>query len=377
MNTKRIVGGTFLGVLLLVGAYILYDRDVSALLFDTQQTAAVSISQEQTNNVVSWLKKLQYTNSKSDSFGAIAVSDGIAVYEDETERPLRRVTPYFSHLAVLGILDSRASGSLTMAQRWIQWYVRHLDSSVGVPLDTWYTVDGTYGTTCPTKNDPFQCNTVDAEDSSAALFLVVVDKYITAGGSKSFVRNNKTAIYAVEDTLVGLLDTDGVAWAKKTYPIKYTMDNVEVLAGLEAAARLETNVFGNKLRAQQFTARANTLRTALHSGNTASFYNATTTQYAVYKDGAGAKGISNMQTWYPDLMAQVWPFVFGQSTNAKALTKALQSMATQMPPLSFELGDCAALKQVTDLLSTCMYNAMHPTYAWPVTAADAGWLLRR
>lgn len=386
-------------ILLGLGIYIASDRSVVALTLGSsnEQMATATLSRSQTQNVVGWIKKLQYTNSRYDSFGAITVSDGVAVYEDDTETPLRRVTPYFSHLAVLGVLDAGQSGSVTMAQRWIQWYVRHLDTAAGVPLDTWYSLDGAYSTTCPVKSDERQCNTVDAEDSSAALFLVVVDRYITTGGSKSFVRSNKAAIRNVQDTMVSLIDTDGVSWAKKTYPIKYMMDNVEVLAGLEAAARIEKQVFGDTVRAKQLSDRAAVLKTALYGGLSGSFYQASSTRYAIYKDGAGEFGQSNMKTWYPDIMAQLWPTAFGQNSGTPAFSNAIAALKTQLPPLALEKGDCNALKKVTgdahapviaytlrktkfvgaDLLTQCMYSNMQPTYTWPVTAADAGWLLRR
>lgn len=387
--------------LTLIGAsiYVATDRNIVALTLGSgdEQAATATLSKTQTQNVVGWIKKLQYTNSRHSSFGAIAVSDGVAVYEDGTETPLRRVTPYFSHLAVLGVLDAGQAGSVKMAERWIQWYARNIDATAGVPLDTWYSLDGAYSTTCPVKSDERQCNTVDAEDSSAALFLVVVDRYISAGGSKSFVRSNKNVIRNVEDTMTALIDTDGGSWAKKTYPIKYMMDNVEVLAGLEAAARIEKQVFGDTTRAQQFTNRAATLRTALYSGSLGSFYSTSTSKYAIYKDGAGTFGQSDMKTWYPDIMAQLWPTAFGQSNGTLVYNNAIAALKTQLPPMALEKGDCSALKKVTgdahapviaytlrktkapgaDLLTKCMYSNMQPTYTWPVTAADAGWLLRR
>ncbi|MFN3693172.1 MAG: hypothetical protein ACK4SL_03715 [Candidatus Paceibacteria bacterium] len=390
-----ILGLTLIGA----GIYVATDRNVVALTLGSgdEQAATATLSKTQTQNVVGWIKKLQYTNSRQSSFGAITVSDGVAVYEEGTETPLRRVTPYFSHLAVLGVLDAGQSGSVTMAQRWIQWYTRHIDATAGVPLDTWYSLDGAYSTTCPVKSDERQCNTVDAEDSSAALFLVVVDRYITAGGSKSFVRSNKSAIRNVEDTLTALIDVDGVSWAKKTYPIKYLMDNVEVLAGLEAAARIEKQIFSDTARAKQLSDRAAVLKTALYGGSSGSFYNASTTQYAIYKDGAGVFGHSNMKTWYPDIMAQLWPTAFGQTATTPTFTRAITALKSQLPPMALEKGDCNALKSVTgdahapviaytlrktkfvgaDLLTECMYSNMQPTYTWPVTAADAGWLLRR
>jgi hypothetical protein len=382
-----------------LGVYVANDRNIVALTFGSgaEQMATATLSKTQTQNVVGWIKKLQYTNSRQSSFGAIAVSDGVAVYEDGTQTPLRRVTPYFSHLAILGVLDAGQSGSVTMAQRWIQWYTSHVDATAGVPLDTWYSLDGAYSTTCPVKSDERQCNTVDAEDSSAALFLVVVDRYVSAGGSKSFVRTNKTAIRKVQDTMTSLIDTDGVSWAKKTYPIKYLMDNVEVLAGLEASARIEKDVFGDTARAKQLSDRAATLKTALYGGSKNSFYSTSTTKYAIYKDGAGTFGQSNMKTWYPDIMAQLWPAAFGQGSGMSAYNNAIAALKAQLPPLALEKGDCNALKKVTgdahapfiaytlrktqsvgaDLLTKCMHSNMQPTYTWPVTAADAGWLLRR
>ncbi|MES2749244.1 MAG: hypothetical protein V4668_01650 [Patescibacteria group bacterium] len=398
MNIKKISTLVACGILVATLVYIAADRKIVALVFGaTNQQAAVTLSKNETQNVVSWLKKLQYTNSRQNSFGAITVSDGVAVYEDGTERPLRRVIPYFSHLAVLGVLDSGTYGSVTVAERWIHWYAHNRNTNAGVPLDTWYSADGAYSTTCPVARDERQCNTIDAEDSSAALFFVVIDKYIAAGGSKTFIRNNKSAIRGTQDTLLALIDADGVSWAKKTYPIKYLMDNVEVLAGLEAAVRIETQIFKDIARAQQLSARVVILRDTLHGGGIGSFYSTSTGQYAIYKDGAGTQGISNMKTWYPDIMAQLWPTVFNQGSNIKSYVNAVNALKSQLPPQTLEKGDCITLKNITgdahapviayalrkasavgaDALTKCMYNNMKPTYAWPVTAADAGWLLRR
>ncbi len=393
---KKIYWVVIIGTVGLIIA-LTYTQSLVALVATDTQVAASALSRSQTNSVVTWLKKLQYTSNVRDaSYGAIAVSDGIAAYEDGTARPLRRVTPYFSHLAALGLLDSGALGSVTAVQRWLQWYIKNRDPKLGVPLDTWYTLDGKYGTTCPVKSDPVQCNTVDAEDSSAALFLVVTEKFVTKGGSKSFVRNNKNAIRAVEDTLIKLIDTDGLSWAKQSYPIKYMMDNVEVLAGLEAAARLQRNVFGDATRANELTIKATNLRKALY-GSTGSFYDSSKGQFAVYEDGRGDRGVSDMRTWYPDVMAQLWPSAFYQDGNPAARNNALQALANQLPSRVLAQGDCEALKKVTtnahapviayvmrlhkdegaEALTKCMYNQIGPTFAWPVTAADAGWLLRR
>jgi hypothetical protein len=380
----------------LVGILLLWQTNVITIALPGEQAAATVLSRTQYTEVAKWIQSLQYkTNSRDASFGAITVSDGIAVYEDGTERPLRRVIPYFAHLGVLGLMDSGASGHLTTTQRWLQWYMRNRDQSVGVPLDTWYSVDGKYGTTCPKANDPLQCNTVDAVDSSAALFLLVADKFVTKGGSKSFVTGNKTAVREIENTLLSLIDTDGLSWAKENYKIKYMMDNVEVLAGLEAAARLERNVFRDTTRANMLTTRANTLRTALY-GTTNSFYNASTSQFAVYKDEAGTKGVSNMTTWYPDLMAQIWPAAFDQNVQVTPRVNAITALTKQLPARALETGDCAAVKTVTagahapvlgyvlkkagytgaDPLMKCIYADVRTAYAWPFTVADAGWLIR-
>ncbi len=397
MKKIYIAGGVLLSAAILCTSYVAYDRNLEGFFAHSSSSAALVLTSTETNTVASWIKKLQYSSSRYESYGAITVSDGVAVYEDGTERPLRRVTPYFSHLGVLGVLDSKASGSLTVAKRWITWYVRHLDPVAGVPLDTWYSVDGTYGTTCPVANDERQCRTIDAEDSSAALFLVVVDSYVAKGGSQSFVRDNRTAIRAVTDTMMQLVDTDGLSWAKETYPIKYLMDNVEVLAGIEAAARLERTVFRNTTRANELTRAADKLRIALHGSQSGSMFNASTNLYAVYKDGAGTQGASNMTTWYPDLMAQIWPVAFGQRQNIGAYTKAVAAVASQVPADTLQKGNCAALVPVTasahapvlayvlrkenypgaSALTKCMYKQMQPSFAWPVTVADAGWLLRR
>lgn len=319
------------------------------------------LNKNQKTVLVSWIVSLQFSN------GAIRVGSGPSLYQPE---PMFMVIPYFAHLAVLGVLDSDDPRKLEIAGRWIGWYLSHIDPVAGAPLDHWYSGDGIRWTTCPVPSDPFQCNHCDAEDSSLALFFVVIQRYLATGGARKIVPVKY--LRPLAKTLLALIDTkDGLSWAKKTYPIKYLMDNSEVHAGLLALALIDSDL--------EYIAAARKLKATLNSKRAGGMVDSRSIYY-LHKDGAGTRGDANVYRWYPDLMAQFWPTIWGVSTSRDQYTTAIRHLRSTVggndePSLAYAMhlrGDVRAKG-----LARGIYEANAPIFAWPFHVGQAGWLLRK
>jgi hypothetical protein len=352
--------------------------------------------------VVDWIYSLQYRTGTRSS-GAIAVSDG-PTYEAGTGRVLRRVTPYFAHLGVLGVLDSNDSRKISMAKNWIIWYLSHVDTYAGVPLDTWYSLDGVYETTCPVPGDIAQCTVVDAEDSSAALFFSVLNAYVTASGDTALLTKNKIVIGRVASTLVGLIDMkDGLSIAKKVYPMKYTLDNAEVYAGLYALESVNARLGYTLSPRGYYVSLAQKTRATLLASSSIGMTQASTSLFYWAKDGAGVRTVSLVDRWYPDAMAQYWPHLFKVTSEVSATSsysKVIGSLVVKTGQ-AMEKGNCETLKQATGgahepslvyamylkkdmrgaLLTRCIFSSAYSSttksFTWPFHVGQAGWLLRK
>ncbi len=72
--------------------------------------------------IAHWIQERRCGSATLSSFGGIRVhstpgatgANGTLYY---------RVSPYMGHLAVLGLLESRESFALQVAERWITWYL--------------------------------------------------------------------------------------------------------------------------------------------------------------------------------------------------------------------------------------------------------------
>lgn len=141
------------------------------------------------------------------------------------------VAPYFNNYAALALIAAydhkKNREDLTRVKKWLEWSANNQDSG-----GFWYDYAGTYGN--------YKSNGhVDAHDSSAAMFLVVCDRFVNSGGSLS--NKCKAAVKRSFDLLNTNTNEDGLTYAKSTYEVKYLMDNIEVRAGYRAAVRLFTN----------------------------------------------------------------------------------------------------------------------------------------
>ncbi len=155
------------------------------------------------------------------------------------------IAPYFADHAALALIAGhehrKASSDLRRVGRWLEWRARN------------QTRDGYWndfeGTVSAYRNN----GKVDAWDSSAAMFLLVAGRHRSAGGETT-----PAVMVAARRALncIGKVgDSDGLTSASPTYKVKFLMDNVEVYAGLRAAAGL-FNAAGASAEARKASDRA-------------------------------------------------------------------------------------------------------------------------
>ncbi len=136
------------------------------------------------------------------------------------------IAPYFASYAALALLADHARtknpDELARVRRWLVWCAKN--QSVN---GYWNDFEGTAAVYANN-------GTVDAWDSSAALFLLVAGRYHRAGGQAT--PDITAAARRALACLATVTDRDGLTWAKPDYKIKYLMDNIEVRAGLRSGA---------------------------------------------------------------------------------------------------------------------------------------------
>lgn len=351
-----------------------------------------------------WIRDLQYSDpAASSSFGAIRIHHTPGHWYGQT--PYYRVVPYTSSLAVYSYLHSGSDGGLDLAERWFDWYVRHMDLSrtpPGVVLDTWYLSDGSGETVCPPGISPNYCPYEDASDSYAGTFLFAVGEYAkrdpTRAAAFLSTPERRAGIERAARVILFLQDPlDGLTWARDDYHAKYTMDNSESYAGLRAAATLESNVFGNATLAGHYADRAEAMRLGIEG----QLYNAATGFYRLAKHENGAFDEANLLAWYPGTAPIVWPQLFGvheaQSARAQAQMRALNEGWDGLPMPDWTNNQVDPTGQLWTSVGNAALKAGHveeardhaafvkcrkfpagnqpDAFAWPWTADDAARLL--
>jgi hypothetical protein len=350
---------------------------------------------EDIKTVSSWMISLQYRNPEHLSDGSIRVHHTPGHIAPNGDAYFH-VIPYFSNMALLGLLNTPVANKLEITERGIRWYLNHLNkngSPPGVVYDHWYLADGTGETTCPPGLTPSLCNHDDASDSYAATLLGVTWAYYQAGGNAAFLQTagNKEIFEQIAQVILTLQQPDGLTWAKDSFRVKYLMDNSEVYWGLISMAELERVVFGDEINAQQYKAAAESVQRGINQ----SLFNPNTGLYRIAKFENNAVEEANLNVWYPGTVAIAWPHLFGVTGNRSE--KALAQMAalneswdgsphpdwteTIVDPTGFvwpSIGQAALLTGDCDRAqrhATFVKNKKFPDFAWPFDVSEGGWLL--
>ena len=279
---------------------------------NTLAGAGTSSNSTDIQTVADWIISLQYINPNLPNYGAIKIHHEPG---DLNGNLYFNVVPYYSNLGVLGLLLAPVKSKLEVAERWINWYLRHLNAN-GTMYDYWYLQDGTRETTCRYN---------DSEDSYAATFLGVAWTYYEEGGSATFLNapGNKEKFETIAGVILSLQDKDGLTWAKEDYRVKYLMDNSEVYWGLLSMAKLEAVVFGDLSAAKGYVYAADKVRKGIYR----SLLDRGTNLYHVAKFEDGTCEEADLNIWYPGTVAIAWPHLFGViESNSEIATFQMASL---------------------------------------------------
>lgn len=217
------------------------------------------------------------------SSGAIAMTPGGSA-----------INPYFANLSARALL--KAPDNLAVVEAYMDWYLGHLNQDG--TIDDYRVEAGAEVTT----------GDYDSSDSYAATFLSLVDAWVAAGGNPEWVRRNRAALDRVAGAIVAVTDRDGLTWAKPGYPAKLLMDNCEVYRGWTDWAHLLDGL-GDRRGARTARERAERIRRGLAKLKQPAGLWA----WALTKEGTAAP--PDMTQFYPDAVAQLFPLIFGLTTD--------------------------------------------------------------
>jgi len=289
------------------------------------------------------------------------------------------INPYYSNLAAIGLTHDPAS--YTTVQRWMQWYIAHLN---------WPDKYGLYGTTYDydyANGQETSRVSMDSTDSYAATFLSLAWSYYQTGdpSAQNYVKSIAYQLDSIGGVLIQTQQSDGLTWAKPDYQIKYLMDNCEAYRGLRDLAQVFAAT-GDSAKATFYNAAADSMLNGLNGmwmGNS----------WAVYKDALARLAAPNMGTWYADATSQVFPVLMGvvpaSDPRSVQVYNNLNTAWPGWPTMSFNaqdpfpwilVGDAAIIMGDTTRATTFMQQIetkyVNQGFPWTFYCAEAGWFMR-
>ena len=202
-----------------------------------------------------------------------------------------QVMPYFANFAGLGLVaayrEAHDPRYLAAAKRWADWYEAHQNSDG--TINDYTGVPGAWKST----------GDYDSTDSYAATYLeLLLTLYrVTSDGKwlRAKFPSATQALAAIRLTL----QPRGLTIAKPTYPVMYTMDNVETTRGLQAPVEI-CRIVNDKA----VGARAAEMAYRMDVAITRDLWDASRQCYriGVQTDGGKEEGLTK---WYPDVMANL------------------------------------------------------------------------
>lgn len=315
-----------------------------------------------------------------------------AGHVDAQGQAWHQVSAYQVNLGLIGALRV-APQLLPLAADWLRWQARHMarqGASRGVVLDHWVRAEDFEESTCPSGMAHSLCGTVDAYDSTAASTLLMADAYVRQGGDPSVLREPlmREALEAAATALRELSTPEGLTLAKPTHRVAYTMDVVEVTAGWRAWARVQRGVYSEPQSGEISLGAARRGEAALrtHLWDPAA---------GAWRTSLGA-GAPQTGRWYPDTVAQAWPFLWGTDIgrNGRAREAWRRAIARWQGPSHWAqqqadpdgfwwpavavaahcIGDTDAARRWVARARRQWLDPLDP-FPWPFQVGDLLWLL--
>ncbi|HLV80800.1 MAG TPA: hypothetical protein VKT32_10985 [Chthonomonadaceae bacterium] len=242
-----------------------------------------------------------------------------AIAQDALPAGATRILPYFANFAALGLVTAyRHTGDpdyLESARRWAGWYAAHQN-----PDGTVYDYTGAPGAWKPTGD-------YDSTDSYAATYLTLLLALYRASPDPKWLAGRRDSIEKAVKAIKLTLQPIGLTLAKPTYPVMYTMDNVETAQGLHAAAEIARLLHLAPLR-EETEPLARRMETAVAHD----LWDPATESYLIglQPDGYHARGF---KVWYPDVMANLMAIAWlPESERNRALFARMKTLFADTLP---------------------------------------------
>ncbi len=216
--------------------------------------------------------------------------DGALAMSEVSASP-NEVVPYFANLSAIGLMNVyRQTHQVALrdaVRKWVDWYEVHLN-----PDGTIFDYHGAPGKWQSTGD-------FDSVDSYAATYIELVWEVYRSDRDRAWLKARITAITRALAVIRRVLQPNGLTIAKPTYPVMYTMDNVETLRGLRAAMKIQ-NTVGERAE----TAKIERIATAMEKAISVDLWDTAQQCYRVdiQTDGGKEEGLGK---WYPNVMANL------------------------------------------------------------------------
>ncbi|MFD2371435.1 hypothetical protein ACFSO0_16030 [Brevibacillus sp. GCM10020057] len=224
-----------------------------------------------------------------------------------------QINPYFANLALISLVQLR---EWEPVRRYVDWYLHHVGEH-GYIND--FRLKGT---------EEVDTGKADSEDSYHATLFSLLAAWIRASKETEWLTYRGKELAALMQAVGRLQQKDGLTWAKRSYRVKYLMDNCEVAKGFEDAAFV-FSMLGDEDAEQEAARRAAACRKGIRS-----MYCPRRKSFAVYDNR-----YPGWRKWYPDVTSQAFPIMYGSAPPDEAAS--LYAKITEAFPHfeTFQTGD--------------------------------------
>jgi hypothetical protein len=333
--------------------------DLSASALSSQDTIAATTNYEQ--NI----------SRASESIAIQQLSDG-AILTRQTA-----IIPYFSNLAAIGL--SKTPGHDLQVQRWMQWYINHLNNP-----DKWGLNCTVYDYSVIDGKEKSK-NNADSTDSYAATFASLTWSFWNTNtpDAQAYIKTVKSQLNCIGTVMVQTMQPNGLTWAKPDYKTFYLMDNCEVYQGFVDLANLFEYAFNDRKASDYYKGYAEKVRTGIQKV----LWDPSHKNYLPF----ARSRTTNWKRWYPDATAQLFPILNGvlapSDPRAKEIYARFNRKWPEWPMLSFPgtepwvIVACAAAIEDDSTRATKYIISVHGKFRNPESlnefqSAELGWFIR-
>lgn len=231
------------------------------------------------------------------------------------------VNPYFADYAAMALLTQ---GDYAAVKDYIIWHFAHLNTKPD-HNGLLYTIDDYHVTAEADGVGESAKGDYDSVDSYAASFLMLLEAYADETKDDLFIAGHAEEILGIINLLLDTVD-DRLSVTKPDHPVKYLMDNSEVVRGLKAAKNvidvLKDQEAYDQAKLEALRKTVKSVREDVKKGIDGLMCE-DGMSYAWVMDEDGEVSLPDWTVFYPDSAAQMTPLIFGIAKPDKAEGQAL------------------------------------------------------